>query len=170
MTTQPHFETVNPEKLSEQECDIATLEDEIRVDRLCRGLLRALFNELSKQPGLKPEIVGRYCHGADYFLRDFIIADRRQNLLQVTGTQVRQFAAHWYIVKSLEPNMSELTGILNGIAAFYWFLADHARIPREQAESICAACAERDYFQQRIDDFWSIEGDGFIAWRNAEPL
>jgi hypothetical protein len=27
-----------------------------------------------------------------------------------------------------------------------------------------------DYFQKRIDDFWSIEGEGYDTWRDACPL
>lgn len=149
---------------------IVNLDDEIRVDRLCTRLLKSLYAELSGTCGLAPETAGRRCHGADYFLRDFIVADRRQNLLQVTGRQVRQFAAHWYIVKNLEPNMAELGLILDGIAALYRFLAAQGLVAADQAEGIAEACRERAYYQLRIDDFWAIEGSGFLDWRDAEPL
>lgn len=149
---------------------IVNLDDEIRVDRLCTCLLKSLYAELSGRSGLAPEDAGRHCHGADYFLRDFIVANRRQNLLQVTSRQVRQFAAHWYIVNNLEPNMAELRMVLDGIVTLYRFLAGHGLVAADQAEKIAAACTDHAYYQQRIDDFWAIEGDGYIAWRDAEPL
>ena len=162
--------TLDLNNLSQKTFNISNLDDEIRVDRLCVDLLRTFFNALTQQPGQKPEEVGNLCRGADYFLREFIIADRRENLLEVTGRQVRQFAGHWYIVKNLEPNMNELGSILGGIAALYPFLAEHALIDKDQADEICTACAERDWYQQRIEDFWAIEGDGFLQWRDEVPL
>lgn len=157
-------------QLAQADLDITGLADEIRADRLCLAMLRTFFNHLTAKREVSPEQAGSLCHGADYFLREFIIGDRRENLLQVTAERVEQFAGHWYIVRTLEPNMAELGSILTGIAAFYRFLADHGLVDRLQAEAIAAACAERDAYRQRIDDFWAIEADGFLAWRDEIPL
>ncbi len=150
--------------------EVASLADEIRIDRLCAAMLRTFCSELTAQQAATAEQIGRLCHGADYFLREFVIADRRLNLLQVTGHQVRQFAGHWYMIRNLEPNMTDLDRILAGIAAFYAYLADQALIRRQQADGIAAACADRAWYQQRIESFRALAGDGYLAWRDEVPL
>ena len=161
---------LNLESLSTDQFDIASLNDEIRVDLLCVEMIRTFFATMAQQTNLEPADVGRVCHGIDYFLREFVIAECRDNLLQLDASHVRRFAGHWYIVKNLEPNMAELTLILDGIAAFYQFLESVNLVAAEQLDKIRASCAERDFYQQRIEDFWAIEGDGFLAWRDAIPL
>lgn len=149
---------------------IENLDDEIRVDKQCVDLLRRLYQDLTKQSGLAPEQAGEFCHGADYFLREFIIADRRVNLFAVEASHIRQFAGHWYIVRTPEPNLKELANILSGTAEFYRFLARQGLMTEEITNEIAAQCLELDYYQQRIDGFWAIEGDGYEAWRQACPL
>lgn len=149
---------------------INCLDDEIRVDRLCVDLLRHLFQDLTVRGGLPPEQAGELCHGADYFLREFIVADRRANLFRTAAYHVRQFAGHWYIIRTPEPNLDELRSILDGTAAFFHFLARQGLVTADVAAAIAAQCRELDYYQQRIDAFWSISGDGYHAWRQACPL
>lgn len=156
--------------LRKTDYSISTLEDEIRVDRLCIDLLRHLFQDLSVRGKLPNRQAGDLCQGADYFLREFIVADRRENLFEIQPVRVRQFAGHWYIVRTAEPTLNELRSILEGIAEFYRFLARQELILTSQAESIAAHCRELGYYQQRIDDFWAIENDGFDTWRRACPL
>jgi len=156
--------------LRKSDFSICTLEDEIRVDRLCIDLLRHLFQDLSIREMMSNRQAGDICQGADYFLREFIVGDRRENLFDIPPVRVRQFAGHWYIVRTPEPNLNELRSILEGIAAFYRFLARQELIVSSDAESIIAHCRELDYYQQRIDDFWAIENDGFDAWRRRCPL
>jgi len=148
---------------------IVNLDDEIRVDRHCTCLLKSLYADLSGRSGLAPEDAGRHCHGADYFLRDFIVANRRQNLLQVTSLQVRQFAAHWYIVNNLEPNLTELSDLLQGTATFYRYCAELQLLTTEAAEAIGRACEELASYQARIESFHAITGDGFRSWEQDCP-
>jgi hypothetical protein len=169
MPEQPS-QSGSPDALSREALNIASLDDEIRVDNLCLDLLGTFYDSLSTGGHHPPETVGRLCHGADYFLREFMVADRRQNLLQVDAGLIRRFAAHWYIVRNLEPNMSELDAMLDGITAFYRFLAERGDTDRAQAEEIAEACANRPYYRQRIEDFWAIRDDGFLAWRDEVPL
>ena len=150
--------------------DVHSLDDEIRVDRLCVDLLRHLYQDLLKLRGTSPEQAGESCHGADYFLREFIIADRRESLFAVDASHIRQFAGHWYIIRTPEPNLKELASILSGTAEFYHFLARQGLMSEEQVNAIASECLELDYYQQRIEDFWAIEGDGYLAWRQACPL
>lgn len=150
--------------------NIQNLDDEVRVDKLCVDLLRNLYQDLTQQRSVSPEQAGEFCHGADYFLREFIIADRCENLFAIAALRIRQFAGHWYIVRSPEPNLSELRKILTGTREFYFFLSRQELVTEATANEIASQCQELDYYQQRIDDFWTIEDDGYDIWRQACPL
>lgn len=144
--------------------NISTLEDEIRADRLCADLLRAFVLCLTTEEALEPARAGALAHGADYFLREFIIADRRENIYTPRPGRVRQFAGNWYIIKTLEPNLLELGGILEGVVAFYHFCLKNGRITAETLETLKAECADLAFYKQRIEDFWNITGDGYRRW------
>jgi len=156
---------VNPDDF-----EIRDFDDEIRIDGQCVRLLLAVRDHLVAHQGLAPLEAGALCQGADYFLREFIIAECHDNLFRLPAERVRQFAGHWYIVRTLEPNVGELAAILAGIDGCYRILADHGLIAPESRTAIGRACADLPYYQQRIDDFWAIEGDGFTPWRAACPL
>lgn len=160
---------LDPTQVNPEDFAARTLDDEIRVDELCSRLLLAIRDRLTAS-GHPPLDAGELCRGADYFLRDFIIAECRDNPLRLPPERVRQFAGHWYIVRTLEPNIAELAALLAGIAACYRVLGDLRLIAPEAAAAIAAACAETGYYQQRIEEFWAIEGDGFDRWRSACPL
>jgi hypothetical protein len=157
-------------KVDPADFDIHTFDDEIRVDELCNRLLLAVRDQLLTESGCNPLLAGELCQGADYFLREFIVAECADNLLHLPPERVRQFAGHWYIIRTLEPNIRELAGILAGIAACYRVLATFGLVAPERAAAIETACADLPAYRQRIDDFWAIEGDGFIAWRDTCPL
>jgi hypothetical protein len=150
--------------------EIHTLDDEIRVDLLCVELLQAVRDHLVIRKGLSPPAAGEICRGADYFLRDFIIAECADNLFRLSPGRIRQFAGHWYIVRTLEPNGDELASLLAGIAACYRIFADHRLVAPDVAAAIDTACGDHPYYRQRIEEFWAIEDDGFDRWRNACPL
>ncbi len=156
--------------LNKTDYNIADLDDEIRVDSLCVDLLRHLYQELVQKHGLPPEQAGEHCHGADYFLREFVIPERRKNLFSVEAKDLLQFAGHWYIIRTPEPNLTELKKILAGTAELYSYLASQKLVRQATAEEISMQSQQLDYFQKRIDDFWAIEGDGYDAWRDACPL
>ena len=163
--------------LNKEDYNIHTLDDEIRVDKLSVDLLRHLYQDLTrhsimspKQGSVSPEQAGEFCQGGDYFLREFIVADRCENLFAIEALHVRQFAGHWYIVRTPEPNLTELKKILTGTAEFYSFLSRQGLLSEIAANEIMSQCRELDYYQQRIDDFWAIEDDGFTAWQQACPL
>lgn len=150
--------------------DVASLEDEIRADRLCTELLRDFAATQVRDKGLLPRDAGQLAHGADPFLRDFLIADRHENVFCPSPGRVRQYAGHFYIVRSMEPNRAELAAILAGITAFYRHCWEHGAVSREVAEGIAAECAELETYAERIDQFWELEDDGFLAWRDAIPI
>ena len=149
---------------------IHTLDDEIRVDRLCVDLLRHLYQDLTVRGKMPARQAGVFCQGADYFLREFVVGGRHENLFALQAARIRQFAGHWYIIRTPEPNLDELRQILNGTAEFYLFLARQGLVAVDVAAAISSECSQLDYYRERIDDFWAIEDDGYEAWRQACPL
>jgi len=156
--------------VSPDQFEIRDFADEIRVDGLCVQLLLAIRDHLVTHQDVAPLEAGALAQGADHFLREFVIAECHDNLFHLPVERVRQFAGHWYIVRTLEPNAAELAAILAGIDNCYRVLAAHGLVAPELSAAIGAACAELPYYRQRIDDFWAIEGDGFTTWRAACPL
>lgn len=155
------------EKANIHDFSIRTIDDEIDVDKLTVELLSAFLRHLGEDKQLEPLIAGSRARGADYFLRDFVIADRRDNIFLIEPERVRQFGGNWYIISNMEPNMEELGEILAGIAAFYEYCAALELVERTVADEIGAHCLAVDYYRERIDSFHEISGDGFVAW-NAE--
>ena len=156
--------------LNKSDYNVENLDDEIRVDSLCVDLLRHLYQELVQKKGMQPEQAGACCHGADYFLREFVIPERHKNLFDVEAKDLLQFAGHWYIIRTPEPNLTELKKILAGTAELYNYLASQKMVSQETADAVTTQSEALDYFQKRIDDFWSIEGEGYDSWRDACPL
>lgn len=148
---------------------ITSLADEIRADRACHELLKRFAVDLATG-GLDPGEAGALAHGADYFLREFLIGERRENLLQLPPGRIRQFAGNWYIIRNLEPNLAELCKILEGLVAFYRYLAEQGLVSAAMADQVLAESADLPWFQARIDAFWAITGDGYQAWVQGCPL
>ena len=150
--------------------DIADLEDEINADALCNRLLRLFYLYLHEEHNCPPEEASALTYGADYFLREFVIGDRQENILRIPPRRVNQFAGNWYIVKNLEPNMKELTVHLEGIRRFYVYCTAVGLVSPEQAEGIGRECGRATYYRQRIENFWALEGDGYFAWDRECPV
>ena len=93
---------------------------------------------------MPPEQAGEFCQGADYFLREFIVADRCENLFTVEALRVRQFAGHWYIVRTPEPNLTELEKILVGTTEFYGFLSRQGLVTDVVADEVTSQCRKLD--------------------------
>jgi len=146
-----------------------TLEDELRVDRLCSDLLHRFYNE-SMEAGLSPEEATALAGAADYFIRDFVVSIKMRSIFDERPGIVRQFAGNWYIVNTMEPLASEIDGYLAGIRGFYRFLHGHQLISLKFLNMIEAECAERDYYESRIESFWDITGDGYLAWEKECSL
>jgi len=156
-------------KLDSKDFDIATLEDELRVDALCRDLLMAFYHE-RLQAGLDENEATLLANSADYYIRDFVIGSRQLNVLDETPGLVRKFAGNWYIVNTLEPTAAELAGHLKGIREFYHFLRRENGIGDFFLAAIDRECSELDYYAARIDSFWAIKGDGYYEWESECSL
>jgi len=150
--------------------DITSLEDEIHADRQCTELLIIFAKNLAEKHRVDALDAGRLAHGADPFLRDFLISDRRENLFNPSDGRVRQYAGHFYIVKTLEPNRRELADMLEGIEAFYRFSNEQGWTSDERLTAICKECTAIEEYSQRIEDFWNLKDDGFLAWRDEIPI
>ena len=149
---------------------IESLEDEIRVDQICKALLKEYHHYLLESEGISPLDAGSMASGSDYYLRDFMIDNRRTNIFIISPELIYSFAGNWYIINTLEPNLVELETILIGIDNFYRFCAAKKIIDPILAEEIAQACSRHDYYQQRIESFNKLSDDGFTAWNNECPL
>jgi len=155
--------------LTRDDFRLESLDDELRVDELCRNLLRHCYDRLLED-GLTPDKATFLASGADYFVRDFVVGYKHRNLLDERPGIVRQFAGNWYIVNTLEPDIAELAGHLEGVGAFYRFLRSGGFITARFLREIEQECADREYYARRIDSFWEIRGDGYFAWERECTL
>jgi hypothetical protein len=166
--TNKNLQQIDP--LDQNNYSIETLEDIIRVDQLCKKLLKQYHQYLLKEKVTEPFEARIKASGADFFLRDFIIDNQQKNIFHVSAELVRRFAGNWYIVSTLEPNIKELKSILKGIDNFYAFCAAKKLVNPSTAAKINLSCAHVDYYQQRINSFHDLIGDGYATWNNECPL
>jgi len=150
--------------------DIDGLQDEIRADRLCQQLLRRFAADLATGAGLPPAEAGALAHGADYFLREFMIDDRRENPFRLRAGRVRQFADTWYIIRNLEPNLAELTDLLEGVMAAYHYFGEQGLVSTDLAQQVRGECEDLEFYRERIESFWAIEEGGYPAWESRCSL
>jgi hypothetical protein len=156
-------------QIDKDEFSPVTQEDYLRVDNLCKGLLLWFYEQIQEH-GLSPEEATALANGADYFVRNFLVDFKGCNLFDEVPGIVRQFAGNWYIVNTLEPDIGQLGGILQGIRSFYGFLRDQQLIPVGYIKKIEKECDDLAYYEGRIESFWQIEGDGFLAWESECTL
>lgn len=165
------FESTSIEALFDKsKYSIETLADEISADRHCAALLKHFHHDLLGDHATEPLEAGSMAAGADYFLRDFMVDHCRENIFSATAESVRKFAGHWYIINTLEPNLIELVALLKGTASFYRYCATHSLIDAVTADEIQQACADTEFYRERIESFHAISDDGFSAWVQACPL
>jgi len=148
---------------------LETLDDEIRVDGLCRDILHRFYLQLQEE-GMTPEQATLLANSADYYVRDFVVDRMRCNLFEKRPGIVRRFAGNWYIVSTLEPDIAQLSGHLEGIRAFYRFLRSRDIISEEFLKEIELECDDREFYAGRITSFWEITGDGYGVWERECSL
>lgn len=149
--------------------DVATLEDELRVDALCRDLLMNFYRE-RLNAGLDEHEATLLANSADYFIRDYVVGFRQLNILIPANGLVRGFAGNWYIVNTLEPTAKEIEGHLRGIREFYHFLRREGAIDDTFLSTIDRECSDQKYYSGRIESFWNIQGDGYYEWESQCSL
>lgn len=148
---------------------ITSEEAELRVDELCRKLLKDFHRQLVGS-GVSPHEAGTLAHSADYFLRDYLVSARRRNLFQENAGIVRAFAATWYIISTLDPSIAELERHLRGIRKFYQFLHSGKLVSGTFLELMEKECDDLRWYEERIESFWNITDDGYLAWERECSL
>jgi len=156
-------------KLTKSDFEIGTLDDELRVDGLCRELLMTFYHDRIAA-GLDENEATLLASSADYYLRDYLIGVRQLNLLDCEPDEVRKFAGNWYIVNTMEPVIEEIEAHLHGIREFYRFLAGIDAVDAEFLQAIETDCADLTFYQARIDSFWAINDDGYYEWERVCSL
>ncbi len=149
--------------------EVHTLDDEIRADALCAEFLRMFYRYLIGK-GVSAVEATTLASGADYFTRDFVIARKQKNILDLRPGTVRQFAGNWYITSTLEPSIRELSGHLAGVKAFYGFLCESGIVAGDVLPAIEKECDDDAYYRDRIESFWEIQSDGYFAWERECTL
>lgn len=150
--------------------DIDSLESEISADQYAKLLLKQFHHWLLEKEQKEPLLAGQLAAGADYFLREFLIGARRQNIFTAGPEQLRQFGGNWYIISNLEPNMGELQPMLDGAALFYTYCCSLDCVTHKVAAQLMTVAAESSYFESRINSFHQLEDNGYQAWDQACPL
>lgn len=149
--------------------DFATIEEEIRVDERCQALLKRFYQHLQAS-GLAPQQASDLAYSADYYLRDYLLDFARQNVVRPEPGIVRRFAANWFIVNTLDPEMATLERHLAAIGELYRFLRVSHLISENELTFIEDEVAQVEYYRQRIERFISISGDGYQEWEAECPL
>ena len=138
-------------------------DDFARVDGLCRELLLTFYQDLVA--GGMPEAQATpLASSADYFVRDFLVDNRQVSPFMITPPLIRQFAATWYIINTVEPNLPELLAHLAGILAFCRYLRDDGYLSTAEFAAVERECADTGHLATRIESFWDLPPDGYPAW------
>jgi hypothetical protein len=156
-------------QIEKSDFSITSDEEELRVDELCRNLLQN-FHQNLLQRGEPPLKAGALAHSADFFLRDYLVSARRRNLFLEEEGIVRAFAATWYIISTLEPTSEELARHLSGVKEFYRFLHSAELISGTYLGQIEKECNDIIWYGKRIESFWAIKDDGYLAWERECSL
>ncbi len=155
--------------INKDEFEPITMADALRVDLLCQQLLRR-FHDSLLAAGEQPAIAGALAKSADYFIRDFVVDFKARNIFVEQNGLVRQFAGNWYIVSTLEPNISQLGQHLKGARAFYRFLHEERLISEAYLLQLQQEFDDLPYYEKRIALFQGISGDDYVAWEKECPL
>lgn len=155
--------------IDKKEFDSETLEDELRADRLGKELVEKFYLDIVAA-GKSEQEASDLAKSADYYLRDFLISIKQRNLFEERGGVVRQFAGNWYITSTLEPQIGELARYLEGIEAFYRYLHERKLISDIFFKRIEKECADLSFYEERIESFWNIAGDGYSEWEKSCSL
>ena len=161
--------TPNELKLNKSDFTPVGHDDFIRVDRRCKELVLHFYNSLLAAE-TEPAEATVLANGADFFIRDFVVDQMGLNLFTEVPGIVRKFAGNWYIITTVDPDIRKLGEQLRGIRAFYSYLHCHGFISMEYLASIEKECADLAFYEQRIEKFWQIAGDGYLAWERECTL
>ena len=149
--------------------DCGASDDELQVDERCRELLKQFYLNLVKS-GVTTERASELAFSADHYLRDYIVDFIRGNVVRPQPGIIRRFAATWYIIHTLDPEMRILERYLDGVRELYRYLHGQGLISGEELDFLEDEAAQTDYYRRRIESFLAIVGDGYFAWEAECPL
>jgi hypothetical protein len=152
-----------------EDFDFETLEEELKADEQCQKLLQQFYIWL-QQHDLTPAYASQLAYSADYYLRDYVLDFLQRNALRPQPGQVRYFAANWYITHTLEPEIKLLEQHLTAITYLYRYLYDLKLISCGLLQQIEQETAELPGYQERIDLFLALSGEGYESWDKACQL
>lgn len=156
-------------QINKADFDIVTVEDEIRVDALCKSILMNFYEALLSS-GMDQGGATILANGADHFIREFLVGVKFHNIFDEKPGVVRQFAGNWYIVNTLEPTVEYLANALPGVASFYRFLAEKSLVSADYYRIVKNESEDLEFYRSRIDSFWEITGDGYAEWEKGCSL
>ncbi len=88
--------------------------------------------------------------GALFFLHNYFIPYRGDNLFLPERNTARRFLGNWYPRKSMAPNMDEISLLLLAVAAFYAYSHLLGLTPRKKAEEIVSECKDCEFYRERL--------------------
>jgi len=162
-------EQVQPElQFEHDDFDFVTLDEELHVDQRCQQILKHYYLFL-QQRGMTAQDASEMAFSADLYLRDYLLDFARQNVVRPQTGIIRKFAGSWFITHTLDPEVTLLKRHLAAIAELYRFLHSRHLISADELAFLEAEAGQIDFYQQRIDSFLQIAGDGFSEWDSDCP-
>ncbi len=73
-------------------------------------------------------------------------------------------------MNTIDPDIGQLSRHLQGVRAFYGYLCEQKLVSIEYLLALEKECGILSYYEERIETFWKIEGDGFSAWERECTL
>ena len=162
-------ESQRPEiEFEHDDFDFETIEEELRVDERCRALLERFYKHL-QDSGRTPKQASDMAYSADYYLRDYLLDFARRNVARPEPGIVRCFAATWFVVNNLDPEIATLERHLEAIRELYRFLYGSHLITKKELAFIEEEAGQVEYYRQRIERFIGVSGDGYVEWEAECP-
>jgi len=156
-------------QLNKKDFDLTTPDDFVAVDHRCKGILLHFYKHLIAG-GTLPTEATLLANGADFFIRDFVVDQMALNIFDEHPGIVRKFAGNWYIITTVEPDIRQLEEQLRGIKLLYRYLHGQKLVSSGYLAAIEQECDDVSFYRRRIETFWGIAGDGYMAWDKECPL
>lgn len=148
--------------------DFDNIDEELVVDERCQEILKRFYLYLQQQ-GMPVEEASEMAFSADLYLRDYLIDFGEQNIVRPVPGTITVFAGSWFITHTLDPEYAMLERHLKAIIALYKYLHLQHLISAEELKFLMHEAAQNDFYQQRIDSFLSLTGEGFAEWDAKSP-
>ena len=130
--------------------------------------IKIVFDEFEKylQDKEKSEnIIERQLSNISFFVFNyFFIYDDDLNILDTNETTIRKFLGNWYIRKSFGTKFKTIKEILSALYDFFQFVKENGFITPEQFDEIKQVCKDKEWFENRLKTYKTVDRDGFREW------